>query len=289
MPCFLLRDRVSGNGVEVGGRRSVHQWQSVLKAVQEKGRFIGMTVQGLDGASVKLDEANPTSPISMALKAQHNWTPGTWPYTQQDFRRMDESPDNFMYEEPRFVNHLDVSSLERLTSVYRSVFAAAPSNFAVLDMCSSWVSHFPQDMPSRARVVVHGLNEKELKANPQATEICVQDLNENPALPFEDGSFDFVTNALSVQYLTEPRAVFTEMHRLLRPGGMAIVAFSHRCFIEKAVNIWAKETYDGEGLAHLVSRYFQHGPVEGWKHLSSFDVSPSHGDPLWLVTAVKVM
>ena len=39
-----------------------------------------------------------------------------------------------------------------------------------------------------------------------------------------------------VQYLTKPREVFAEMQRVLKPGGMAMIVFSHRSFIEKAPN-----------------------------------------------------
>lgn len=287
IPHFLLRERVSGNGLEVGGRKSVEIWESILEGTLEKGRFVGMMVPGLDGGEVQLEEANPTSPISMALDAQHGWKPEAWTFADEDFQRMDESADTSMYAEPRFVTHLDDASLARLTNAYRSFLQVAPKNAAILDLCSSWISHFPEGLPSETRVVVHGLNERELKANTQATEHLVQDLNENVKLPYGDNTFDFVTNALSVQYLTDPKAVFSEMNRVLRPGGMAIVAFSHRAFIEKAVNVWAKETYDGEGHVHVISKYFQHGPVGGWTHLSSVDVSPSHGDPMWLVTAVK--
>jgi predicted DsbA family dithiol-disulfide isomerase/SAM-dependent methyltransferase len=287
VPHFMVREHVSGNGVEVGGRRSVENWEVVLEAAIEKGRFTGMTIPGLNGADLRLVEANPNSPISLAFNAQHGWLPQSYPYSKEDFRRMDESPDTTMYAEPRFVQHLDEVSLARLTSVYRSAFATAPSGFSVLDLCSSWTSHFPQDMPKDARVVVHGLNAAEVKANVVATETFTQDLNANPTLPLENDSFHFVTNALSVQYLTDPLAVFSEMHRVLKPGGMAIIAFSHRTFIEKAVNVWANETDDGEGHAHLIGRHFQFGPKGGWTHLSSIDVSPSHGDPMWLVTAVK--
>jgi len=288
VPYFVLRDRASGNGIDIGGRKSIEEWETILQATVEKGRLIGMDIPAIDGSKVRFAEANPNSPISLALNAQHNWTQEEWPYTEEDFSRMDESPDTSMYAEPRFVNHLDESSLARLTNVYGTLFASAGKpDFSVLDLCSSWVSHFPQDMPKEARVVVHGINEREVKANMQATESFVQDFNKNPKLPFEDNSFDFVTNALSVQYLTDPRAVFAEMNRVLRPGGVATIAFSHRTFIEKAVNVWAKETYDGEGHVHLISKYFQHGPVGGWTDVASFDVSPSGADPMWLVTAVK--
>ena len=32
----------------------------------------------------------------------------------------------------------------------------------------------------------------------------MKDLNEDPTLPFEDNSFDVVTNAVSIDYLTNP-------------------------------------------------------------------------------------
>jgi predicted DsbA family dithiol-disulfide isomerase len=287
VPHFLLRERVSGNGLEVGGNRSVEEWGDVLDQVLERASFVGKDVPGLDGEPVQLLEANPTSPISMALAAQHQWTPTEWPYTAQDFSRMDESSDVGMYLQPRLVNHLDESSLLRLKEAYRRIFSQASPGFSVLDLCSSWVSHFPEELMQGARVAVHGLNSAELEANVQATERHMQNLNEDPRLPWGDSSFDFVTMALSVQYLTDPRAVFSEMHRVLRPGGVAVIAHSHRCFIEKAVKVFADATYDGEGHTHHICRYFQHSPVGGWDHLATADVSPRHGDPVWLVTAVK--
>jgi len=287
VPHFLLRERVSGNGIEVGGNRSVDDWEGVLNTVLEKARFIGMSIPGPYGQSVSLAEGIPYAPVSLALPAQHSWSAASWPLSEQHFSRLDESPDSSMYSEPRLVNHLDDSSLARLTEAYRSAFRTVPPGFAVLDLCSSWNSHYPQELLDGARVVVHGLNEAELRVNGQASEHHKQDLNENAQLPWKDNSYDFVTMALSVQYLTDPRAVFAEMHRVLKPGGMAIVAHSHRCFIEKAVKAFADETYDGEGHTHLVCRYFQNGPVGGWENFASADVSPRHGDPVWLVTAVK--
>jgi predicted DsbA family dithiol-disulfide isomerase len=287
VPHFLLRERASGSGVEVGGNKSVGDWEQVLEKVLEKSRFMGMSVPGPHGAEVWLAEANPRSPVSLAFPAQHGWAPAEWPFGPDDFSRMDESPDLDMYSKPRFVQHLDDASLDRLTEVYRSAFRAAPRGFAALDLCSSWTSHYPQEQLEGARVAVHGLNEAELARNKQATERHVQDLNADARLPWDNNTFDFVTLALSVQYLTDPRAVLEEVHRVTKPGGMAIVAFSHRCFLEKCVRAWAEETYDGEGHAHIVARYFQHGPRGGWENLNGVDASPQHGDPIWFVTATK--
>ena len=47
-------------------------------------------------------------------------------------------------------------------------------------------------------------------------------------------SFDVITNSLSVDYMTSPLELFDEMHRVLKPGGVACMAFTNRCFPTKA-------------------------------------------------------
>lgn len=287
IPQFLFRDRASGNGVEVNGTRSVAEFEDLLRGALARGEFVGMSIPGPHGKKVWLAEAIPTSPISHAFLAQHGSTPEVWPFNDRHFERADESDDAAMYAIPRLVNHLDDASVAKLREAYRSMFSAAPPGFAVLDLCSSWTSHFPAEVLEGSRVAVHGLNRHELARNALATETHDQDLNKSAKLPWDDGAFDFVTLALSIQYLTQPRAVFAEMHRVLKPGGMAVVAFSNRCFIDKTVAVWANEVYDGEGHAHVIREYFWHSVEGGWSGLSSADVSPRQGDPIWIVTAVK--
>lgn len=77
------------------------------------------------------------------------------------------------------------------------------------------------------------MNEEELKRNTALTDYTVRDLNQDPTLPYKDNSFDVITNAVSVDYLTKPIQVFKEMHRVLKPGGRAIMSFSNRCFPTK--------------------------------------------------------
>ena len=80
------------------------------------------------------------------------------------------------------------------------------------------------------------MNENELEANKQLTERKVQDLNINPIFTdIEDNSFDIMCNVVLIDYLTNPKEIFQEMYRVLRPGGKALVSFSNRCFPSKAV------------------------------------------------------
>ena len=60
------------------------------------------------------------------------------------------------------------------------------------------------------------MNEAELKRNAQLTEYAVRDLNADPTLPYADGSFDVVTNAVSVDYLTKPLEVMREARARVR-------------------------------------------------------------------------
>ena len=46
-------------------------------------------------------------------------------------------------------------------------------------------------------------------------------------LPFRGGSFDRVISCLVLEHLREPEGHFVEMHRVLRPGGVAVVTAMH--------------------------------------------------------------
>ncbi|MGB3136650.1 MAG: class I SAM-dependent methyltransferase, partial [Nodosilinea sp.] len=143
--------------------------------------------------------------------------------------KLDESSDTFFYDAPRFVTHVDDGFIQQLTKLYRERLAP---NSRVLDMMSSWVSHLPEDVTFE-QVEGHGMNGEELARNPRLNRYFVQNLNENPALPLADQSFDAVLNTVSVQYLQQPEAVFSEIYRVLKPGGIAIVSFSNRMFYQK--------------------------------------------------------
>ena len=49
-----------------------------------------------------------------------------------------------------------------------------------------------------------GMSEPELQRNPVLTDYTVRDLNKDPKLPYEDNTFDVITNVVSVDYLNRP-------------------------------------------------------------------------------------
>jgi ubiquinone/menaquinone biosynthesis C-methylase UbiE len=100
----------------------------------------------------------------------------------------------------------------------------------------------------------HGMNEEELAKNSRLNSYLIQDLNQNPKLPFEDKQFDAVLNCVSIQYLQYPDAIFYEIHRILKPGGIAIISFSNRMFYQKAIAAWRDNSESGR--VELVKRYF---------------------------------
>ncbi len=214
------------------------------------------------------------------------------------FRKEDESPDSVFYESARLVNHIDDYAIAAVGEAYRCFL---PPEGEYLDLMSSWVSHFPADFP-RNRIVGHGMNEEELKANPALAEYVLQDLNEDPKLPFEDSRFDGVVICVSVQYLTRPVEVFAEIGRVLKPGCPLIVAFSNRCFPMKAVRLWT--TLGDSGHARLVSTYAAESGA--FAEAEAYDFSPRqtgygvppelrervatggiYSDPLFVVVARK--
>ncbi len=194
------------------------------------------------------------------------------------FARRDNRDDAEFYVPPRLVHHLDQPARDALTNFYRRTI---PEGARVLDLMSSWVSHLPEDV-EYAAVAGLGMNREELDANPRLTDRVVHNLNRDPRLPYCDDSFDACLIALSVQYLTDPLAVFEEIGRVLAPGGLCAVSFSNRCFPTKAVAIW--QALDDPGHAGLVVTYFRRTP---WFAEPAFDdLSPDpRTDPLFVVSA----
>ncbi|HIK40694.1 class I SAM-dependent methyltransferase [Thermoleptolyngbya sp. M55_K2018_002] len=206
-------------------------------------------------------------------------------------RKLDETDDALFYDYPRFVTHVDDGFIQQLTDLYRE---RLKPDTRILDMMSSWVSHLPEEM-TFAHVEGHGMNAEELARNPRLDHYFVQNLNQNQLLPLPDQSFDAVLNTVSVQYLQRPEAVFAEIYRILKPGGLAIVSFSNRMFFQKAIQAWVEASESQR--VELVKRYFEQIP--GFGKIETIARQPSvppflqllgmgGGDPFYAVMAERV-
>lgn len=199
------------------------------------------------------------------------------------FARADETPDGQFYAFPRLVTHIDAAAVAAVTQLYRELFPQDGTG-RVLDLMSSWVSHLPPEI-AYARVAGLGMNAEELDANPRLTDRRVQDLNADPALPFDDASFDGCGVCVSVQYLTRPIEVFREVGRVLAPGAPVVITFSNRCFPTKAVAAW--RLLDDAGHLRLVAHYLEATEFFGRLELLDRSPAPGRSDPLFAVVGYR--
>ncbi len=196
------------------------------------------------------------------------------------FGRVDDSDDALFYQLPRLVAHIDPGTIAALTRYYGDVLSP---NARVLDLMSSWISHLP-DAARYASVAGLGMNAAELAANPRLDVRVVHDLNRDPRLPFDAGTYDAVLIAVSVQYLIHPVEMFRDIARVLSPGGRLIVAMSHRCFPTKAVR--AFHQLSASDRIRLIGAYVDN--AGGFTEAEFVDRSPPGEDPLWIVTATTL-
>ncbi|CAL1138356.1 unnamed protein product [Cladocopium goreaui] len=275
-PAVRVANAVPRRGWQIGWLAALCGWGRGQRAVAAPKKVV--KIHSVD-QEVEIPKAKVDTPVAKSLE---KFTyPTRWPYGERDFFRLDRSDDAEFYAEPKLVKHLDDQTLKVLTEFYAVVFPK-DREFSALDVCSSWISHYPQT-PKPVRLAITGMNAEELKANVQATDWTVQDLNLDPKLPYGDAEFDVVTNTVSVDYLTKPLEVFREVGRVLRPGGLAVVAFSNRCFLSKLVAIWS--VGDPDDRVEVAANYFHF--ADCFKDAEAVDLSPPNADPLFVVTAVR--
>lgn len=194
------------------------------------------------------------------------------------FERIDGRPDGEFYALPRLVTHIDDDAIAAVGELYDELGIDGE----VLDLMSSWVSHF---RTAPARLIVLGMNEHELGANPAAAERIVHDLKADPRIPLPDESVDDVVCCASVDYLTRPVEVFRDVARVLRPGGRFVCTFSNRVFPTKAIRGWLEAT--DEQRRAIVVDYFERSGVFEPATAALRTPLGHRGDPLSAVWSIR--
>ena len=218
------------------------------KELSLKARIVGnlSNKEGRGGSCLAVEDILGVGP---GMQVRANGRPTDFFYTGA-FAREDETVDTTFYEQPRMVNHIDTQAMEVVSGLYGRILK---DGMDVLDLMASWNSHIPEGMKLK-NVQGLGMNPAELEKNQRLNGFTVQNLNENPVLPYKDNSFDAIICTVSVEYLTKPVEVFKDVARVLRPGGVFALTFSNRWFPPKVVDVW-KEAHDFERMG-LVTEYF---------------------------------
>lgn len=249
-----------------------------------------------------------------AYKPRH----ASWPYQDSDFVRQDPSSDSNFYSSPRFVTHIDDAAIATLRDYYDSVL---PREGTLLDLCSSWVSHYPKDVEAAAgtkvlRVIGMGMNMPELSANKVLNhKRIVVDLNEKPDVvealrdagvtAVGDDMVDASTMVVSIDYLTQPVEVLKSLKSATKAEGVVHLIVSNRCFPTKAIARWGR--VDEQERLLMVGDFLH---FAGWKKIEIVELSDGTvdsdnsktvgklgglaaflgmdgRDPLWVVRGVK--
>lgn len=186
---------------------------------------------------------------------------------------------------PRLVTHIDDHAISNLGKYYSEVL---PRRGRILDFCSSWVSHYPEEIDLATKrgdveILGTGMNEVELRNNPMLSKWWVQDLNvePEPRIPgAEQAQLDAATCTVSIDYLTKPTEILDGIRKQMKDGGHVHLAVSNRCFPTKVVGRWLK--VNEEERLNMIGDYLW---WSGWREIEIVTVVEGSWmkDPLWVV------
>ena len=201
--------------------------------------------------------------------------------TPDMFERLDENDDALFYTVPRKLVHIDAGAI---AAAGRCIAQTFTPNGVFLDLMSSWRSHLPEGFVKQQFIGL-GLNAEEMADNPDLDEYVVHNLNVDPQLPFSDAYFDGVVVTVSIQYMTRPVEIFTEVNRVLKPGCPFLVLYSNRMFPTKAIRLW--QTLRDTGRAELIEAYFRQAGGYDTAVFEDWSPNPGSSDPMFAVYARK--
>lgn len=209
------------------------------------------------------------------------------------FARTMEDDDTTFYDALETQPIVDRVALEQLTQYYAKFIK---DNDKVLDLMAGPDSFYPNDLKN-IQLTVLGVKEKDLNDNPRAQQRIVHNVNQQTELNFADQSFDIVSCAFAVEYMTQPIELFKQIHRILKPGGLFIVSFSDLFFSQKATRLWHDlHAFERPGI---VLEYFRQSGFEQMDYQSirglirhdddPFKNKTVHSCPMFMLSGKKAL
>jgi SAM-dependent methyltransferase len=109
----------------------------------------------------------------------------------------------------------------------------------ILDLTPGSAKHIPDGLRTE-RLIGVGPKRSDPVHCPGVDEYVVHDLNGDPALPFTNAMFHSVICASYISFWNDPVGVFTQVARVLKPGGVFVVIFSN-CYVK----LWRQSLGEG--------------------------------------------
>lgn len=109
------------------------------------------------------------------------------------------------------------------------------------------------------------------------------------AMAYPDNFFDLAGCAFSLHHLPDPHQAISEMRRVLKPGGIALIVEMYRDYLtetqqtESMIHHWAAEIDTVLGISH--NQTFKREEVleilqpENWSHIQIYDLADLSFDP----------
>ncbi len=106
------------------------------------------------------------------------------------------------------------------------IAARLPQDAAILDL-GAYCSEVPVSLARMGYTNVHGIDlNPEVRSMPRADQVRYS-VGDFKNMPFADASFDAITAISVIEHGYEPKPLFAEIGRLLRPQGLFIASFDY--------------------------------------------------------------
>lgn len=165
-----------------------------------------------------------------------------------------------------------------MESVHAHLERHLPRDGKILDLGAGAFNPLPPGFPVRELVGVDASAEA-LARNKALSSSVVLDLNDPlVTLPFEGGAFDAVVCVATAEFLTEPRRLFREVFRVLRPGGVCQIVFASKGTYTGDESMECKywSDFNDAQKLYVAGSFFQFSSG-GWSQLKGYDLSKTSG------------